>query len=333
MNNKPVIAILLGDAAGVGAEIVAKTLANKFYENICYAVIIGDRRIFERALSIIGESVDLQFIMDMHEAKWEDGKTPFLCLNNIDPKDAVFSVVNEKCGKASLEQLEVGTKLFKEGLIDGFVFAPLNKAAMIMAGSNCESEQEYLANLFGHEGSYGEINVVDNVCTTRVSSHIPISKVSEHITFNNVMKAIVFANQALKRAGIGCPRIGVAALNPHCGESGKCGVEEIEVIEPSVKKAAQEGINVIGPISSDVLFVQAFDGKFDGIVTMYHDQGQIALKLRGFDRGVTIVGGLPAPIATCAHGTAFDIAGKGIVKTMPFEAAVKIVLDMCSNKI
>ena len=122
-----------------------------------------------------------------------------------------------------------------------------------------------------------------------------------------------------------------AALNPHCGEGGKCGREEIDVIAPAIEKAREMGIDADGPFPSDILFIKAFNGDFDGVVTMYHDQGQIALKLKGFDQGITIAGGLPAPIVTCAHGTAYDIAGKGVVKTSAFENAVKMAAKMAAH--
>ena len=331
MSIKPIIGILLGDPSGVGAEIVAKTLTAGFYSDICRPIIIGDVRILNRAFNIIGRKENVQIIADVKEAKWNEGAIPFLDQNDIDTHDAQFSTVNEKCGRSCLQQISIAVDMFKEGSIDGIVFAPLNKAAMLLTGYNCESEHEYIAKLFDCNNPYGEINKVENVWTTRVTSHVPISEVSKHITIEKVLDAIKLAVQAIKKSGIENPRIGVSALNPHCGESGKCGTEEINVIGPAVIQAVKMGIKAFGPISADVLFKKAFDGEFDGIVTMYHDQGQIALKLKGFDYGVTIAGGLPAPIATCAHGTAFDIAGKGLVKTSSFEAAVKTVVDMCNS--
>ncbi|MEJ5184923.1 MAG: 4-hydroxythreonine-4-phosphate dehydrogenase PdxA, partial [Rectinemataceae bacterium] len=221
--------------------------------------------------------------------------------------------------------------LFQRKEIHGFCFAPLNKAAMKMAGCPYESEHHYLAHLFGHTGPFGEINVVGNLWTTRTTSHIPIKEVSQNLTPESIGRAIRLADTSLKRAGIVRPRIALAALNPHAGENGLCGREEIDIIAPTIKAARADGIDAYGPYSSDVLFIKAFAGDFDAVVTMYHDQGQIALKLKGFDEGITIAGGLPAPIVTCGHGTAYDIAGKGIARTGALENAIRMTCRMARH--
>jgi 4-hydroxythreonine-4-phosphate dehydrogenase len=202
---------------------------------------------------------------------------------------------------------------------------------MKKAGCGFESEHHLLADIFGHTGPFGEINVVGDLWTTRTTSHIPIKDVSANLTVNTIMRAITLADTSLRNSGIDKPRLGLAALNPHAGEHGLCGREEIDVIAPAIAQAKAAGIDASGPYPSDILFIKAFRGDFDGVVTMYHDQGQIALKLKGFDEGVTIAGGLPAPIATCAHGTAYDIAGKGIAGTRAFENAVKMTCRMASH--
>ena len=195
------------------------------------------------------------------------------------------------------------------------------------AGLTLESEHHYLAQLLGHTEPFGEINVTNGLFTSRTTSHIPISQVSHDLCENDglrIKRAIRLSYRTLTSAGIENPRIGVAALNPHCGENGDCGREEIDVIKPAIEWAQKEGINAMGPFPSDIVFHKALVKKeFDGVVTMYHDQGQIALKLIGFEGGITVAGGFPIPIVTCGHGTAYDIAGKGIVTTASFENAVK----------
>lgn len=329
MNRKPVLGILLGDAAGVGPEIIAKVAANGFLEEQCRPVLIGDVRVLQRAEKAAGVEVKVQIIEDIVEATWEDG-IPMLNQKNLDPANVPFAQLSEESGKACLDFLELGIELFKAGKIDGFCFGPLNKAGMILAGCTYESEHHYMAHLFNHTAPFGEINVLGNLWTTRTTSHIPISKVSENLSVETIMRAMTLANTTLKNSGIERPKLGIAALNPHCGEGGECGREEIDVIVPAIEKAQSEGIDAVGPFSSDILFIKAFKGDFNGVVTMYHDQGQIALKLKGFDQGITIAGGLPAPIVTCAHGTAYDIAGKGIVKTSAFENAVKMAVRMAA---
>lgn len=330
MNKKPVLGILLGDSSGVGPEIVAKLAVSNFYASYCSPIIIGDARILERAFSVIGSSTPLQVIENVDQADWTKG-LPILDQKNQDPAEIPFGTLLAQCGKANLDMLELAVKLYQDEKIEGFCFAPLNKAGMLEAGCKFESEHHFLADLFGHTDPFGEINVVDNLWTTRTTSHIPISEVANHLTKERILRAVRLANTSIHNSGIDKPRLALAALNPHAGENGLCGREEIDIIEPAIKDARAMGIDASGPYPSDITFIKAFRGEFDGVVTMYHDQGQIALKLKGFDGGITIAGGLPAPIVTCAHGTAYDIAGKGIVHTTAFENAVKMASKMATN--
>lgn len=331
MERKPVLGILLGDGAGVGPEIVAKLTVNRFFDDYCRPVLIGDRRILDRALGIIGGKIDVKEINDISEATWDGGVYPMFNRKNLDPADAPIGKLTVAAGSANLDMLTFGVKLWREKAIEGFCFAPLNKAGMKEAGCPFESEHHLLAHEFNHTAPFGEINVLGDLWTTRTTSHIPIKEVSNHITVDSIMRAITLANVSLKNSGIAKPRLALAALNPHAGENGLCGREEIDVIKPAIEKARSQGIDANGPFPSDILFIRAFNGDFDAVVTMYHDQGQIALKLKGFDQGITIAGGLPAPIVTCAHGTAYDIAGKGIVKTSAFENAVKMASRMANH--
>ena len=316
MATKPVIGVLLGDAAGVGPELVAKCAAANFYEEYCRPVIIGDLRVFERALKVIGaeDKVKVQVISDVDEADWSKG-LPVLDQKNLDPEKVPFATKTVESGKACLDMLKLGVELWQAGKIGGYVFGPLNKAGMHEAGLTLESEHHYLAQLLGHTEPFGEINVTNGLYTTRTTSHIPISQVSHDLCENDGLR--------IKRA-IRLSYRTLTSLNPHCGENGDCGREEIDVIKPAIEWAQKEGINAMGPFPSDIVFHKALVKKeFDGVVTMYHDQGQIALKLIGFEGGITVAGGFPIPIVTCGHGTAYDIAGKGIVTTASFENAVK----------
>ncbi|MDT4763003.1 4-hydroxythreonine-4-phosphate dehydrogenase PdxA [Sphaerochaeta sp. PS] len=330
MNKKPVLGILLGDGAGVGPEIVAKLAVADFYAKYCRPIIIGDARILERAFAIIGSSVPTQVISSADEADWKVG-LPVLDQKDLDPKDVPIGKLLRSCGQANLNMLELAVRLYQDRKIEGFCFGPLNKAGMKEAGCKFESEHHFMADLFAHTEPFGEINVVGNLWTTRTTSHIPISEVSSHLTVESILRAVRLADTSIRNSGVAKPRLALAALNPHAGENGMCGREEIDVIEPAIKAAREMGIDASGPYPSDITFIKAFRGDFDGVVTMYHDQGQIALKLKGFDEGITIAGGLPAPIVTCAHGTAYDIAGKGIVKTLAFENAVKMASKMASH--
>lgn len=319
---KPVLGITLGDAAGVGPEIVAKVVAKGFLEEYCRPIIIGDVRVLEMGMKIANVTFPYTVIETIEAADWQH--IPVLDLKDVNPEEIKIGEINPVSGKAMGDALILSIKLYKEGKIDGFCFAPLNKGALKMGGHHFESEQMLFAHYFNWTDPFGEVNVLDDVWTTRVTSHIPVKDISCHLTVENIMRAIRLADTTLKRAGIDNARLGIAALNPHAGEHGMCGTEEIDVIVPAMKQAQQENINVVGPFPADILFIKAFNGEFDAAVTMYHDQGQIALKLRGFDFGITVAAGFPAPIVTPAHGTAYDIAGKGIAKITAFENAVKM---------
>lgn len=330
MSTKPVLGIMIGDGAGVGPEIIAKLAQRDFFAEYCQPVLIGDVRIMERAFSVLNTSLPMQVVDSFEEIDFS-GALPIIDMKNQDPAKVPFGMLTIEAGRANLDGMELCVKLYNEKKIEGFCFGPFNKAGMKEAGCKLESEHHFLAQLFNHTEPFGEINVLGELWTTRTTSHIPIAEVSANLSVERIMRAIRLANTSLKNSGIAKPRLALAALNPHAGENGLCGREEIDIIAPAIKEAQALGIDASGPYPSDITFIKAFRGEFDGVVTMYHDQGQIALKLRGFDEGITIAGGLPAPIVTCAHGTAYDIAGKGVVHTTAFENAVKMASRMANH--
>jgi 4-hydroxythreonine-4-phosphate dehydrogenase len=217
------------------------------------------------------------------------------------------------------------------GQVDGILFGPFNKAAMTGAGLNAEDEHRYMARYLGHEGYHSELNVLDELMTTRVTSHIGLKDVAANITEDGILKAVNLADDTLRKAGKVRPNIAVAALNPHAGDNGKFGREEIDILEPAVRKAQEKQMNVTGPWPSDTVFLKAQRGEVDAVVTMYHDQGQIAIKLMGFERGVTVAGGLPIPVATPAHGTAFDIAGQNKANPSATRQAFDLLVRMAKT--
>jgi 4-hydroxythreonine-4-phosphate dehydrogenase len=195
--------------------------------------------------------------------------------------------------------------------LDAICFAPLNKLAMKMGGLKHEDELHHFAEHLGVTGYFCEFNTLDDLWTSRISSHVPLAEVPKYITRERIIGAATLMYRSLQANGFAQPRVAVAGLNPHNGEGGLCGREEIDVIAPAVRELNEQGIPVAGPFPADTIFLKARDGALDAIVTMYHDQGQIAIKLMGFSRGVTVQGGMPIPLTTPAHGTAYDIAGQG----------------------
>ena len=321
--DKPILGILLGDAAGVGSEIIAKLAAKGSLNEYCYPVIIGDLRVLRLGMKIAGVNFEHYVIDDITSADWNKG-IPVLDQRNLNPEEINLGELNVKCGKVSGDMLVTAVNLYKEGKLDGFCFAPLNKASLKKAGFNYESEHYLFAKLFNQTEPFGEINVLDELWTSRVTSHIPIKEISNNLSVESILKSMRLLDKTLKRTGVENARIAVAALNPHAGENGLCGREELEIILPAMEEAKKFGINAVGPYPPDILFIKAFQGEFNAVVTMYHDQGQIAMKLKGFEKGITISGGFPAAIVTASHGTAYDIVGKGIAKTAAFENAVKM---------
>ncbi|MEW9094264.1 MAG: 4-hydroxythreonine-4-phosphate dehydrogenase PdxA [Clostridiaceae bacterium] len=323
LGEKPILGILLGDAAGIGPEIVAKVAAKGVLEEYCYPIIIGDVRVLEMGMDIAKVNFPYKIVENVDNLDFSQGIMVF-DQKNLNSEEVKLGEVDSYVGKVTGDMLITAINLYKEGKIEGFCFAPLNKGAMKKGGHTFESEQMLFAHYFNWTGPFGEMNVLGDLWTSRVTSHIPIKEISNKLTSESIFRAVRLADKTLKRAGLGNARIAVAALNPHAGENGLCGREEIDIIEPIIEEAKKQGINIVGMYPADILFVKAFDGDFDAVVTMYHDQGQIAMKLKGFDQGITVAAGFPAPIVTAAHGTAFDIVGKGIAKTTAFENAIKM---------
>ncbi len=207
-------------------------------------------------------------------------------------------------------------------------FTPFNKQAMRLAHPPYDDEISFSQAVIGVSGPASEFNILDRLWNARVTSHVPLSAVVSLITSERVLKGIALTDASMRAAGFARPRIAVAGLNPHAGDGGNFGREEIDVIEPAVRQAQANGVAADGPFPSDTVFLRARNGAFDAVLTMYHDQGQIAMKLIGFDRGVTLLGGLPFPICTPAHGTAYDIAGQGVANVGASRAAVLLAAEM-----
>jgi 4-hydroxythreonine-4-phosphate dehydrogenase len=256
---------------------------------------------------------------------------PLLSMSTIDEKNVRVAEISEAGGKASLRNLDRALDLTASDGADAVLFGPFNKASLHLAGMEEEDEHRYIARYLDFSGYHSEINMLDELITTRVTSHIALRNVADAIDIDGVVNAIKLANDTLISAGTTRPRIGVAALNPHAGDDGNFGTEEIDILAPAIEKARGLQIDVDGPWPSDTVFLRGRDGKLDAVVTMYHDQGQIAMKMMGFDRGVTIAAGLPVPVATPAHGTAFDIAGKGVANLNATRKAFDILCRMGVN--
>ncbi|MEM6974286.1 MAG: 4-hydroxythreonine-4-phosphate dehydrogenase PdxA [Pseudomonadota bacterium] len=326
---RPRLAIVPGDPSGIGPELIAKLLAEEGVRDAAHIVLVGDAHLWRRGAEQAGGEIALNTVTEADLPVFEG--LVHLDLTTIEPEDVRVAEVSVAGGTTSLRCLDKALDLAQAGIVDGVLFAPFNKAAMTSAGLNAEDEHRYMARHLGFSGYHSEINVLDDLMTTRVTSHIGLKDVAAKIDGPGIERAITLAHATLTRAGKTRPHVAVAALNPHAGDNGKFGREEIDIIEPVVKACQERQMNVTGPWPSDTVFLKAKRGEVDAVVTMYHDQGQIAIKLMGFERGVTVAGGLPIPVTTPAHGTAFDIAGKGIANVSATRQAFDLLVRMARN--
>ncbi len=314
--HKPVIALAMGDPAGISPELTAKVVALDEVREAARVVVIGDRRLFDDGAKTAGIAPEVEF----HDLK------------NLDPATVKRGTPSREGGTAALANYRHALRMVADGKAQAVCFTPFNKHAMRLADASYDDEIGFTAGVLGTTGPATEFNILEGLWNARVTSHVPMVDMPKMLTIDGIVGALGLANDALKAAGFAPPRIAVAALNPHAGDGGNFGREEIDVIAPAVKAAQAKGIGCEGPFPADTVFVRARRGDFDAVMTMYHDQGQIAMKLMGFESGVTLLGGFPFAICTPAHGTAYDIAGKGIANIGATRAAVLLAASMAMRK-
>jgi 4-hydroxythreonine-4-phosphate dehydrogenase len=323
---KPVIALAIGDPAGISPELTAKLVASDEVRARADLIVIGDRRVFDEGARVAGVTPDLKTVAPDRNSG-TDGAV-FIDLGHLDPNTIERGVACEAGGKFALANYRHALTLARNGQADAVCFTPFNKKAMRLARDGYDDEIAFSAEVVGLETPASEFNVLDKLWNARVTSHIPLKDVSARLTIERIHRALQLTDGCMRRAGFANPRIAVAALNPHAGDGGNFGREEIDVIEPAINAGKKDGIAAEGPFPADTVFLRTKEGGFDAVLTMFHDQGQIAMKLMGFDRGVTLLGGFPFPICTPAHGTAYDIAGRGVASIGASRAAVLLAAEM-----
>ena len=333
MAKLPRLGLMLGDVTGIGPEISARLLASGGPQTLAEVVVIGDKRVLELGMTDAGVSFPHTCYGGIEDVDWSrEDEVPVIDLKNVDPAQFKRGEPSNASGRLCGETLKYMIDLALAGKLDGICFAPLNKGAMNKGGWKFNDEHQMFAKLTGHDGFFGEMNVIKEFSTFRVTSHVALREAVTMITPERISSAIRLAHDTLRAAGHTAPRIGVAALNPHNGENGLFGDEEIRIIRPSVDKLRGEGVGCTGPIPSDTIFLRALKGEFDGVVMMYHDQGQIATKLLGFNKGVTVTAGLKTVFTTPAHGTAYDIVGQGKADAGALEHAFTIAARMAAAR-
>jgi 4-hydroxythreonine-4-phosphate dehydrogenase len=325
--NKPVIGITMGDGAGVGPEIIMKALGDERIYDICRPFVIGDTALLERAGGIVESPLELHTIGSLAEAAFEFGKVD--CLNlGLLTADLPFGQVSAAAGNAAFQYLKKAIELASDNQIDAICTAPLNKEALHKGGHRYPGHTEILADLTG-TSDYSMMLSAPKLKVIHVTTHLGLIDAVNRINPERVYKVIRLAHETLLKAGYSAPRIAVCGINPHAGENGLFGYgEEEEKIVPAVEKARNEGIEAVGPLPADTLFFRTIRGDFDIVVAMYHDQGHGPIKVLGLEAGVNITVGLPIVRTSVDHGTAFDIAGKGIADEQSIKEAIRQAVEL-----
>ncbi|MEG3000901.1 MAG: 4-hydroxythreonine-4-phosphate dehydrogenase PdxA [Comamonas sp.] len=330
----PVVALTLGDPAGIGAELIARLLAKPEAMQRANLVLIGDRWLWEQGQRIAGVQVPTTPLPALTQARDRaDTHLPaFVAIDSVQAADVIPGQVGAAGGKSVLQVLNLCMDAALAGQIDAICFAPLNKQAMKMGGLRHEDELHHFAEYLGVQGYFCEFNTLGELWTSRISSHVPLKDVAQYLSVERIAQAAELIYNALRASGFATPKVAIAGFNPHNGDGGTCGREEIDIITPAVQalqaRSWPSDAPFHGPFPADTIFLKAQAGEYQAIVTMYHDQGQIAIKLLGFSRGVTVQGGLPIPITTPAHGTAYDIAGQGTANVEATWQALQIAARM-----
>jgi len=327
---RPLIAITIGDAAGIGPETVVKALLSKETYQLSRPVVIGSMPALEQTLALVGSTAGLREARDVRDVRGEFGTIDLLDLANLSNDDLTYGRISPACGRASMEFIEKAARLAMNHQVEAIVTAPINKEATQLAGYADVGHLEFLARLTGSK-QYATMLVSGKLRAVHLTTHHSLTEACQLVTHARVLDRLTLTQRCFKDWGFERPRIGVAALNPHGGEGGMMGREEIDQIVPAVKAAVAQGIAARGPFPADSIYNRAIAGEFDVVLAMYHDQGHIPIKVFGFERSVSVALGLPFIRTSVDHGTAFDIAGKGIADARSMEEAIKVAVALSSR--
>ncbi len=318
---KPLIAVPIGDPAGVGPEIVAKSLADAKVIETANCIIIGDKKIMEKAIEITGVELVIHTVEKPSDGDYKAGVLNLIDLDNIDLAQFRYGTVLGMCGKAAFEYIEKSIQLANAGEVDAVATTPINKEAL-KAGN---------INYIGHTEIFGDLTNTEDPLTMfetngmRVfflTRHLSLRQMLDEIKKDKIVDCVKRCLEALKRLGVEEGTMAIAGLNPHSGEHGLFGWEEVEEITPAIEQLQAEGYPVVGPIGADSVFHQAAQGRYNSVLSLYHDQGHIATKTLDFERTISITNGMPILRTSVDHGTAFDIAGKNIVSAVSMIEAI-----------
>ena len=326
---KTKIAIPMGDPAGVGPEIVVKTAVSKEILDLCDLVVIGDKNVLEKAIEICQVNLKIHTIKNVEEGKYEKGILNVIDLENVDMNTLKYGQIQGMCGKAAFEYIKKCVELAMEHKVDAIATTPINKESLKAGNVNYIGHTEILGDLSNSRDPLTMFEV-DNMRVFFLTRHMSLRRACDAITKERVLEYIERCTKALKQLGVS-GKMAVAGLNPHSGEHGLFGDEEVKEITPAIEEAQKLGYDVVGPVGADSVFHQALQGRYAAVLSLYHDQGHIATKTYDFERTIAITLDMPFLRTSVDHGTAFDIAGKGIVSAVSMIEAVKLAAKYAPN--
>ena len=329
-NEKPAIAITMGDPCGIGPEVVVKALSDPQVYASCRPVVVGNTFAMQQAVKLTGLPLTINETDDPTSAGENPSVVDVVDIHNLNPEDITVGQISIPCGKAAMEWVSKAGQLALAGIVDGLATAPLNKEAASLAGFQSIGHMELLQELSGAK-TVATMLLAKNLRVVHLTTHRSLRLACEYVKKDRILEFLQLTHDNFIKWGFTDPRIAAAALNPHGSDGGLLGNEEAEEIAPAVQEARERGINVVGPIPADIVFHQAIQGRYDTVLCMYHDQGHIPVKVYGFEESITANLGLPFVRTSVDHGTAFDIAGKGIADQVSMLESIRLAVGLAKG--
>ncbi len=330
-DDRPIVALTIGDAAGIGPEVIVKALHAAEVYAACRPVVVGAAAVLAAVIKQLGSPLRLRAVAAPEEAAGTPGSVDVIDMANLSPADVTVGRVCPACGKAAMAYIAAAAGLALAGRVGALVTAPINKEAIQQAGYADTGHLEYLARLSG-AAAYATMLVSGPLRTVHLTTHYSLAEAVKMVTRDRILARLRLAQASFQGWGLAAPRLAEAALNPHGGEGGLFGNEEAEQIVPAVVEAQRLGIDARGPFPADTVFNRAIAGEFDAVLALYHDQGHIPIKVYGFEQSLSVALGLPFVRTSVDHGTAFDIAGKGVADERSMVAAVMTACGLAAGR-
>ncbi len=329
-DRKPAIAITMGDPCGIGPEVVAKALSDPRVYLSCRPMVVGNSHVMKQALAVTGVGLKINEPGELSQAGLDPGVIDLVDIGNLNPEDITVGEINPTCGKAAMEWVTKAGELALAGTVDGLATAPLNKEAASLAGYTSIGHMELLQELSGAK-TVATMLMAKNLRVVHLTTHRSLRVACDYVKKDRILEYLRLTHESFVKWGFTKPSIAAAALNPHGSDGGLLGDEEAQEIAPAVAAAREEGINALGPVPADAVFHQAVENRYDVVLAMYHDQGHIPVKVYGFEESITANLGLPFVRTSVDHGTAFDIAGKGVASETSMLESIRLAVALAQG--